>query len=223
MPMPRRVRHTPSIVETKLISTFKGVAIQNETDLSSYSGLLDIGSPLEGRYALVALFGRTALILGTITTVSIGGIAGTVLASMTIGAWMAFYLVDIGGLNGEQTVLITFSNGRSRCSAAVWRLKNLGSTSLFGSAVTSATLVDGVLTTPIDIPANGTGFSTANVTGVGGHLFTAGLTHQAEGFSAFGSSDFAAAQTALSVQSTKLTSTQDPMQLTIALSGGGSA
>lgn len=124
------------------------------TDASSYtfSGKA-LGAALANRRIIVCLMADTAIAGRTISGVSVGGVAGSQVVSVTVGSGSRLNEIWIAtvptGTTGD--VVVSISGGNiNRCAIAVYRAVNISTT-----AYQTTTDNSGGLSVSVNVPANG--------------------------------------------------------------------
>ncbi len=175
----------------------------DETDRTTYtfSGLA-IGAASANRKVLVSIWTRSGVgTPATVSTVTIGGVAATVLKSGPLNTFqnLAFAIADVPtGTTGD--VVVTFGSGVTSCAVAVYRL--IGAT---GTVSTEYTDIADPFTVSADIPAGGAAFGIFSPNVADASTMTnltkdvSGGLVVGDGSYAFASATFAAAQTGLSI------------------------
>lgn len=156
------------------------------TDASSWSNSESLGTANATRRIIVAL-GWGSAAATTISALTVGGVSASEVVAIentydSVGCGAAIWIADVPtGTTG--TVEITFSGSVARGGYSVFRVVNLDSATETDSDV-DALSTAGVVTTTIDIPANGFAVAVASSldpepgTGVGSFSWNSGWTEQ---------------------------------------------
>ena len=184
------------------------------TDTATYSfATQDFGNPEGDRHIIVGVSGRANL-ARTLTSVTIGGVAATHLATANDAGGgtdiAALYIAAVpAGSTG--TVAVVFSDVMLRCAIMVWKMPGARNATAFATQ-TDTTLTGSVYSVSIDVPANGAavGMYWCGLSAGSASVTWAGLTEDFDGTVettangyAGARANFTAAQSGLTVSGTQ--------------------